>query len=469
MRRNRLNEEHFDLSAALDALRQLVAGHLEHERAHPVRIPVAADELRARLDLELSDSGMEVDALLDAVRLVLEHTPSTSSPRFFNQLFAGRDNVAVLGDALAAVLNNSMYTYKVGGPQVLIELTLLRRMGRLMGYPNADGVFTPGGSLSNLCAMLMARDAACPEMRNEGASTRRMRVYTSTESHYSVRKAAGVAGIGRNNVVEIPADARGRMLPRELEAAIRTDLAAGHLPTMINATAGTTVLGAFDPLEEIGAIAHEHDVWFHVDAAHGGSLVFHPEFDEQLRGAARSDSVAWDPHKMMGVPLMCSVILVRERGLLEHSLNEAASYLYQGDDDELNPGVRSLQCGRRNDALKLWMTWKARGDVGFRERVATLRKLTLSARDRVVADPGMKLVREPESMNLCFDVLAVDADRLCAELHERGEAMVGYAMVDDRPVVRLAFANPEISESDLDSLFEAIRSTADSLESSRVR
>lgn len=434
-----------------------------------MRAPVAADELRARLDLELSDLGMPLDAMLDAVREVLEHTPSTASPRFFNQLFAGRDNIAVLGDALAAVLNNSMYTYKVGGPQVLIELTLLRRMGLLMGYENADGVFTPGGSLSNLCAMLMARDRTCPEMRNSGGNGRRLRVYTSEESHYSVRKAAGVAGIGRDNVVEIPTDSRGRMLPQALVVALQADLAAGHLPVMINATAGTTVLGAFDPLEEIGAIAREYDVWFHVDAAHGGSLVFHSEFDQQLSGAAGSDSVAWDPHKMMGVPLMCSVILVRERGLLEHSLNEAASYLYQGDDDELNPGVRSLQCGRRNDALKLWMTWKARGDVGFRERVERLRNLTLYARDQVVADPNMQLTREPESMNLCFEVGDVAADRLCTELHQRCDAMVGYAMVDDRAVVRLAFANPEISEADIDVLFEVIRAAAADLALSQAR
>jgi glutamate/tyrosine decarboxylase-like PLP-dependent enzyme len=464
-----MNEEHFDLNAAIDALRQLVAGHLEHERAHPVRVPVAADELRERLDLELRDYGMPVDALLGSVREVLEHTPSTSSPRFFNQLFAGRDNFAVLGDALAAVLNNSMYTYKVGGPQVLIELTLLRHMGRLMGYPNADGVFTPGGSLSNLCAMLMARDAACPWMREEGADARRLRVYTSEESHYSLRKAAGVSGIGRGNVVEIPADSRGRMRTRELDAALRADRAAGHIPVMINATAGTTVLGAIDPLEEIGVVAREHGVWFHIDGAFGGSLAFHPEFEDQMRGAADSDSVAWDPHKLMGVPLICSVILVKKRGLLEHSLNEAASYLYQGDDDELNPGVRSLQCGRRNDALKLWMSWKAQGDAGFRGRVESLRKLTLSARDRVVASPRMELVREPESMNLCFSVHGVEADHLCTELHRSGEAMVGYAMVDDRPVVRLAFANPDISEQDLDDLFAAILSTADALSPKTVR
>jgi glutamate/tyrosine decarboxylase-like PLP-dependent enzyme len=253
------------------------------------------------------------------------------------------------------------------------------------------------------------------------------------------------------------------MVPQALQAAIDADLAAGHLPIMINATAGTTVLGCFDPLEPIADIAEAHGLWLHVDGAYGGSMLFHEELKQELRGIDRADSVTWDPHKMMGVPLVCSVFLCRHPGLMTASFNEIATYLFQDDSDELNPGTRSLQCGRRNDALKLWTAWKTHGDAGYVERLTTLRDLALYARDLVAADPGLRLVREPESLNVCFAASGVDAIKLCTELNREGRAMVSHADVDGEPVVRLVFLDPTNRRAEVDVFFEQVRIVAEKL------
>jgi glutamate/tyrosine decarboxylase-like PLP-dependent enzyme len=164
--------------------------------------------------------------------------------------------------------------------------------------------------------------------------------------------------------------------------------------------------------------------------------------------------MAWDAHKVMGAQLSCSVVLVRERGLLAESLDENASYLFQGDDRELNPGTRSLQCGRRNDALKLWTLWQSLGNEGMAKRVAGFRSMTLRAAQLVRETAGLELVREPEFLNVCFAVDGVPVEELCAELTDRGLAMVGYAMVDGEAVVRLVLVNAQVGEPELELLFE---------------
>ena len=427
------------------------------ESVVPQRDP---ETLREALDLELPEQGQDLETVGQRLRELVRHTPTTASGSFFNQLFGGREPASLLGETVAAALNNSMYTYKVGGAQVLVELELIHQMGLLVGFKAADGVFTPGGSLSNLSGMLLARDRARPRLREEGVGGPALRVYSSEECHYSVAKAAALLGIGLDNLVYIATDARGRMDPDALEEAIRVDLAAGYRPMMVNATAGTTVLGAFDPLDKLADVCERHDLWLHVDGAFGGSAVLDPAQAHHLSGCDRADSMSWDAHKLMGAQISCSVLLVRERGLLARSLDENASYLFQGDGRELNPGTRSLQCGRRNDALKLWTLWQTLGNAGLTERLAGFRSMALSAAKLVRKAPDLELVREPEFLNVCFAVEGVSAKELCAELSDRELAMVGYAMVDDEAVVRLPLVNAQAGEDELELLFAQLREVA---------
>jgi glutamate/tyrosine decarboxylase-like PLP-dependent enzyme len=264
-------------------------------------------------------------------------------------------------------------------------------------------------------------------------------------------------GLGRGATRKIPTDEQGRMRPDLLAATLRADIDAGIRPVMINATAGTTVMGAFDPIDELADIAREHRVWIHVDGAWGGALLLlHNARTRLFAGLERCDSLTWDAHKLMGVPLTCSILLLRERGLLERHLGEDAEYLFQVDTPELNPGLRSIQCGRRNDALKLWAAWQHHGDAGYRARVERL----LALRDHVVtkieASPQLHMSHVPQSLNVCFEIDGVSSELLCSELNVRGLAVVGHARVDGRSTIRLVIANPSQSELVLDEFLGAV-------------
>lgn len=446
---------HTPMSEVIEPLVTLIREHLQNEVDCPVRPVLSPEQMRVQIDLDIHDDGLPLDDVVQLLRQVFAATPTTASSSFYNQLFAGRDGAAVLGDALVSLLNNSMYTYKIGGVQVLIEMALLEQMGQMMGMSNSEGMFTPGGSLSNFCAVMVARNEVVPDAHDNGLYGKRLRIYSSTAGHYSIRKAATMSGIGRDNVVRVAVDDRGRMVPEALETAIQADLDAGYLPTMINATTGTTVLGAFDPLDAIADIAAKYGIWMHTDAAFGGSMRFHPDFIEHFKGIERSDSITWDAHKIMGVPLICSAFIVRKQGLLTKHFDEKATYLFQDDADRFNPGTRSIQCGRRNDALKLWSAWKKHGNNGYKARVVRLRHLTLIARDIVVAHPELKLAVEPESLTLNFTVNGVKSDELCALLNENQRLMVGHALVHGQLVVRAVFVNPEITEANIQGFFEA--------------
>lgn len=421
-----------------------------------------ADELLDALPVAIDGRPLPWPDTWELLRRVQECTPSTSSRRFFNQLFGGRDRVATLGEIAAVLANSPMHTFKASGVQVLIERAVLRRMGALAGMPDGDGLFAPGGSLSNLAALIMARNEALPESREQGTSGQRVALYTSAASHYSIRKAAGMVGMGRSCVRVVPVGSDGRMLPPALARMIAEDRAGGVVPVMINATAGTTVLGAFDPLSEVADVAEREGVWLHVDAAYGGSVLLSARHRHHMAGCERADSLTWDAHKLLSMPLTCSVLLTRRPDRAARNFDEAASYLFQ-DDALLDPGRGSLQCARHNDALKLWLSWKHHGDAGFGRRVERLFELAAYMTAKVEAHPRLRLRIPTASINVCFEVDGKSSRRLCRALWERNVVQVGHAVVDGREVIRWVFVDPERTEEQLDALVDEVIATADAL------
>jgi glutamate/tyrosine decarboxylase-like PLP-dependent enzyme len=418
------------------------------------------EELVSRLGIELGSAGLSLAEVSDKLRGVLRATPSAASPRFLNQLFGGRDEAATLAEMLVPLSNTSMYTYKVGGAQILVEREVLRRMVGAVPYPDGEGVFSPGGSLANLTAMVLARNEILPQSRDDGIQDQRPTVYTSSESHYSIRKAAGILGIGRNAVRVISSDESGAMRVAELADVIDDDRHRGFKPFFINATAGTTVLGAIDPLPEIAVIAREQAIWLHVDAALGGSLLLSSRYRHLLDGAAESSSLAWNAHKLMSVPLPCSVLLVRRRGLLQEHLGEAAAYLFQADEADLNPGTRSIQCGRRNDALKLWAAWQYHGDSGFDRRMTRLVELAHRAAELVDRDPDLELLCRPRTVNVCFRVRGFDSAEICAHLDRRSILKIGHGAALGVSAIRLVCIDPELDETRIRTIIRQIKRAA---------
>jgi glutamate decarboxylase len=181
--------------------------------------------------------------------------------------------------------------------------------------PNAGGMVQPGGSAGNSTSIIIARNTLYPETKSKGLYScgKRFTLFTSKHGHYSLEKAAQMYGYGSDAIIPVPVDVAGRMIPSELDRLVQESRDRGETPLYVNATAGTTVLGSFDPFEEISDICKKYGMWMHVDGSWGGSVVFNKELSaERLRGVERADSVVMSPHKMLGVPVTCSFLLGKD-------------------------------------------------------------------------------------------------------------------------------------------------------------
>jgi glutamate/tyrosine decarboxylase-like PLP-dependent enzyme len=317
--------------------------------------------------------------------------------------------------------------------------------------------------------MLCARNRAFPESKSSGfAGSERPTAFISDHAHYSYLTAANQLGIGIQNVVRVGTDDLGRMIPDELEREISRSIEAGRTPFFIGATSGTTVFGAFDSLRDLALIASKFGLWLHSDGAWGGPLLLSRKHRHLLDGIELTDSFTWDAHKLMGATLICTAFLTRHVGILQEACSvETASdteYLFHENEDAgFNLGKKSLQCGRRIDSLKLWMMWKHYGDEGLEARIDRLFELARHAARTVEKQPEFELLAPVQSLNICFRCLPhgdLEVNSYNLELRERlrrsGKGMVNYSTVNGNVAFRLVFANPEMNESDLHTLFDNI-------------
>jgi sulfinoalanine decarboxylase len=447
-----------NLNNDLALFNELVEVLISEEDKNPVAERIDSSKLYDSIDLSLNEGAMIDEDFKILLRDVLVSTPKTATNLFFNQLFGGRQSKAVLGDLLAVMLNNSMYTYKVAGPQVGIEQEIIRQSCDLIGYGSkSNGTFPTGGSMSNYMALVMGRDAKDPLCRLNGMS-KPLIIYTSEECHYSNAKNASFAGIGKNNIRYIKADSKGRMIPEKLEEQIIEDLENGGIPTYVNATAGTTVLGAFDPIDKIADITEKYTIWLHIDGAYCGSVIFSEKYKYLVEGVERSNSFSYNAHKMLGTPLTCSIILVNDKKHLHDSFSNDADYLYQTDGDDFNLGKTSFQCGRRNDALKFWTLWKSVGTIGLKNIVDKQFDLANVALEYIRNNPEYTLYSFDDSISICFNYKNIEPMALCTALYEHQITVVGFGSFEEDTFVRLVTINANNEKQDILNFFEVLES-----------
>ncbi|MFT5848335.1 pyridoxal phosphate-dependent decarboxylase family protein [Psychroserpens sp.] len=446
----------------LKLFNELVEYLISEEKNNPVAIPIETSKLYETLDLSLNDEPAIDEEFTKTLKGIIKSTPKTASTSFYNQLFGGRIDRATLGDLLAVMLNNSMYTYKVAGPQVGIEKIILKTICELIDYPeSADGTFAPGGSMSNYMAVLMARDKYNPTARTAGISNK-MTLYTSEASHYSIAKNASFVGVGRDQVRRIKTNEKGEMIASDLDQQILKDIEQGYQPFFVNATAGTTVMGAFDDIEDLSKVCKKHDVWLHLDGAYCGAVIFSDDYKHLVKGIEHTDSFSVNAHKMLGTPLSCSIIVAKDKKHLNQSFSNDAEYLYQTDDDDFNLGKTSLQCGRRNDALKFWTLWKSVGNKGLKDIVDHQFNLAQIARDYVRQHPDYTLYNFDNSIAVCFNYKGIPANKLCTALYEDSRLMVGFGHFKNQEFVRMVTINSLLQKDDIANFFASIEEFASS-------
>ncbi len=207
-----------------------------------------------------------------------------------------------------------MYTYEVAPVATMIKKKMINLMNSYAGYKFGDGIFVTGGSKANLVAMLSARNRVFPEGRFEGYdNNQKLKVFVNEHAHYSFETAANVLGIGSKNVVKILADKNGRLIPSELEKALAESVSRGERLFFVAAICATTLSGAYDPLDDMTEICERYSVWLHADGYLGGSLILSDKHRHLRKGIEKTDYFAWNPHKLMDIPLICSVLLVTLR------------------------------------------------------------------------------------------------------------------------------------------------------------
>ncbi len=428
-------------------------------------------DLNSMFDISLSEKGYDSQHVLDLIEKSLNYSVNTSHPLFMNQLYGGTNLISILGDIFASILNTSMYTYEVAPLMTLIEKECIKKLGGLIGYQSStfDGTFTAGGSISNISAMLLAKDKRFPDSKNRGLKdTPLFSIFISELAHYSFLKGSRILGFGDDSIVKVVTDETGKIKTDALLLAINVEKERGRIPLMVVATAGTTINGVFDDLTKLAEISILHDMWLHTDACYGGSLLFSDLYKNNLIGINLSDSVSWNLHKMMGIPLICSAFIVKEKNMLEKSFSINADYLFHEENSDYDLGNKSLQCGRRADAFKLWLTWQFEGKLGFEIRVNNLMNKALIFAKKLNERDNFTLFNFPETPIVCFQYHTPDmSQQIVNELNKKirmkifaeGEIIFNYAEIKEKTVIRCVISNPEITEEQIDKIIDSIERT----------
>lgn len=429
--------------------------------------PELSAELSARLHAPLPQApGDEQQALADAVR-TLDASVSPSRPLYLAYIGSTGLEVGVLASALSATYDTNLAS-AAGGAE-LIEQQTLEWLAAFLGFPLGEGTFTSGGMTSNLTAILVARERALPGSRADGVSGARAAVYCSDEAHYSVVRAVEAAGLGARSVRRVPIDGLRRMDVAALAQALRRDREDGVVPVAVVATAGTTLTGAVDPVDQIAELCAEHGTWLHVDGAYGLPAAATASAGPLFAGLSQADSLTVDAHKWLGVPKSCSAVLFRQPGSLVTAFGHQERYMLH-EGDIANPVDRTFEYSRPLRSLRLWMAFRIHGADQYRRWIegtlAHARQLT----ELVRVAPDFELLHTPMLSTVCFrhvpgGVAELDAHnaRLGRAMQTDGRVFLAPAAIDGMTCLRVCFVNFRTRADEVGLVLEVARALGEAL------
>ncbi|KAL4885136.1 hypothetical protein BJY04DRAFT_205685 [Aspergillus karnatakaensis] len=387
------------------------------------------EELQKILQLSLPQKGTGQDGLVEILRNVLKYSVNTWHQGFLDKLYASTNAPGVASELILAALNTNVHVYQVSPALSVIEKYTGQQLASLFGLngPRAGGISVQGGSASNTTSIVIARNNLYPTTKTEGNGDYKFVLFTSAHGHYSIEKAAQMLGLGSSSVWAVPIDKEGRIIPSELEKLVQKALSENRTPFYVNATAGTTVMGSFDPFEEIAAICKRYNLWMHVDGSWGGSFAFSNRQRHKLDGTEKANSIAINPHKMLGVPVTCSFLLAADLRQFHRANTLPAGYLFHnnpepGAENTGSNGIEApaeldtdspeiwdladltLQCGRRADSLKLFLSWTYYGTAGYERQIDGACDTAAYLATLIQDNPNFKLISEspPPCLQVCF-------------------------------------------------------------------
>jgi L-2,4-diaminobutyrate decarboxylase len=448
-----------DLTAG-HAFVDLVEEYLRDARSRevPAPVPPAIADVVATFDEPAPRRGRPLDEVLDDVRRrVLPNATWTPDPMHMGHQLSVPLPAAIWAETIVAALNPSHAVAELSGATTVIERRIVRWLADLARLgPDAGGTFAIGATECTFSGLAAARARALPHAWEQGLRGGEAVVMVSEHAHYSVARAVSLLGLGAANAIRVPSDERFAMDPAALERLLDAET---RTVVAVVATSGSTAVGAFDDLTAIGRICAERGVWLHVDGAHGASALLSETHRHRMAGVEQVRSLAWDPHKMMSMPIANSALLMADEGDLDAAFAQSAPYLFHDRAARpIDQGVRSFQCSRRGDALKLWVAWHRYGTEGFAAVYDHLCATTHAIWERVSEHPAFEPVNEPECNILCFRHVGDDDlnARLRPAYNASGEGWITLTRLGERPVLRITVMNPLTTAEDGSRMLDGV-------------
>ena len=435
----------------------------------------------------LPEKGIGWDEVLNLTKAkILPNLLRPSSTDYMPHLHSPATIESLAAEQIISAFNQSMDSWDQAPVATEIEVEVIRHLCALYGYDTAkaDGVFTSGGSQSNQTAIILARDWFITNVLNYDVKKfglpenfKKLRMYTSEISHFSMEKSAHILGLGYQSVVKVPVDANRRMDFAALERLINADIAAGNIPFLVVATVGTTDFGSIDPVQKIAALCKAHNMWLHADAAYGSGVILSKKYADRVKDLHLCDSITLDFHKMFLLPISCSAVIIKD-GTDFAALTIHADYLNREEDEEdgyTNLVDKSLQTTRRFDALKVWMSFLMRGKDGWSDIIPTSMENAQHLYGIICKNPRFAAITKPEISSVVFRYVSAkndgtDAAALADDetnkrvrrtlLHKHG-IVIGQTVADGRVCLKFTLLNPLMTHAKLEELVSTIEKIAE--------
>jgi L-2,4-diaminobutyrate decarboxylase len=426
--------------------------------------------LAERFDEPLPQLGHSVEEVIARLRSdVLPDCNRLFHPRYVGHQVSSPLPIAVWMESVTAALNQSTAVFEMSPVGTVLEHRVMQWMCGLAGYPQGSGgTMTTGGTEATFTALLAARNAVLPDSWTNGVGNDPPVLLCGEHAHYAVTRAAGELGLGMRHAVPIRSR-NHRMDPDALRLALDALGREGRRIMAVVATSGSTATGSFDDLETIAALCDEHGVWLHIDGAHGASALLSAKHRHRVRGIERARSIAWDPHKMLLLPLQAGMVLVRNERDLDSAFSQRAPYLFQGADGTervWDQGTRSFLCSHRADVFKLWVALQRYGSVALGELYDHMCANARRVWEEIQERPDFEALHEPECNILCFRYIGDGTrndealDQLNRELRERynvsGDGWITATNLDGRRVLRVTMMNPRTTAQDIRDVLDGL-------------
>ncbi len=424
----------------------------------------------------LPEQGVGIGQVLDNInRYLIPNGSKIPHPGFSSFITTGPTTIGALTSLTAAI----------AAPQRLgltafqfLEEQSLEWLGEMLSLPpHMKGIYSSGGSVANLVALGAARQWAFEQIGIDPAQDgvlKPCRIYATESSHRTIHRAAAVLGLGRNSVVAIKEDSRGRMNVDDLQRHLQADETSQYLPIAVVATAGTTGAGAIDPLRLLGELAHAHKVWLHVDGAYGLPGILDPQVTALYDGLELADSVVVDPHKWLGAPVGIGTTFVRDRDILFRAFKQGAADYLEGtiSNEKAQSSLDGLGIPYADFGVELsspprgavvWALIKEIGKMGMRERICRHNAMAQQVAQRALSHPNLELVQEPTLSICCFRYISDEVEDLNAfnrKIHRQlllnGQNMPSTTMIDDILVIRPCFIGARTLEHHANDLVNEV-------------